>query len=345
MFRASLELVVHPGDYIYEVGRSRRAVRPHDGPEVFTLDEYRGRYALYRGDPDLQAAHAAFPWIATWDDHDVDNNYAGGVPENGVDSEAFLLRRTAAYQAYYEFMPLRRSSAPRGLEMPIFRALRFGDLMSMSVLDTRQYRDDQACGDRFKPDCEGRWEPGRSLLGPAQESWLFAQLRSSPARWNVVAQQVMMAPLQNWNTDGLSTHSMDTWDGYPVARQRVLDTLASGEVRNPVVLTGDIHSSWVADLHADGPDSPVVGTELVCSSITTNGDGSDVNPDEDGLPAWNPHLRYHEKRRGYVTCDLTPDRLGVSFRTVPWVSEPGAPLQTRAIFVVEDGRAGALRAE
>ena len=111
------------------------------------------------------------------------------------------------------------------------------------MLDTRQYRDDQACGDRFKPDCEGRWEPGRSLLGPAQESWLFAQLRSSPARWNVVAQQVMMAPLQNWNTDGLSTHSMDTWDGYPVARQRMLDTLASGEVRNPVVLTGDIHSS------------------------------------------------------------------------------------------------------
>ncbi len=182
MAAEDLEVVVHLGDYIYQVGRSRRAVRPHDGPEVFMLDEYRGRYALYRGDSDLQAAHAAFPWIATWDDHDVDNNYAGGVPENEVDSEAFLLRRTAAYQAYYEFMPLRRSSAPRGLEMPIFRALRFGDLMSMSVLDTRQYRDDQACGDRFKPDCEGRWEPGRSLLGPAQESWLFAQLRSSPHR-------------------------------------------------------------------------------------------------------------------------------------------------------------------
>ena len=341
MASEDLDLVVHLGDYIYEGGQNRRGARPHDGPEVITLEEYRRRYVLYRRDPELQKTHAAFAWAVTWDDHDVDNNYAGEIPENAVDPATFQLRRAAAYQTYYEFLPLRRRSVPGRPGMSIYRALGFGNLVRMNLLDTRQYRDNQACGDRFRPDCEGRWASGRTLLGSAQERWLLDGLKNSPARWNLLAQQVMMAPLQNWNRDGLPTYSMDTWDGYPVARQRLLDVFASGNVRNPVVLTGDIHSSWVADLHAGDANSPVVGTELVCSSITTNGDGYDVGA-EDGFQRWNPHLRFHDERRGYVTCDVTPERITTSFRAVPWVSEPGAPIQTRAVFVVEDGRAGAL---
>jgi alkaline phosphatase D len=335
-----LDLVVHLGDYIYEGGQNRRAVRPHEGPEIFSLDQYRARYALYHTDADLREVHARFPWTTTWDDHDVDNNYAAGIPENDQAPEAFLLRRTAAYQAYYEFMPLRRRSTPRGPEMSIYRTVSFGDLVSMKVLDTRQYRDDQACGDRFKPDCQGRWDPTRTLLGQNQEDWLLGGLRDSRARWNVLAQQVMMAPLRNWDSDGQPTNSMDTWDGYPVARQRVLD--AFEHVPNAIVLTGDIHSSWAGNLHVRGPQSPVVGAELVCSSITTNGDGYDV-PARDGFKEWNPHFLFHDERRGFVSCELTPARLTASFRVLPYVREPDAPIETRGVFVVEAGRPGVVR--
>jgi alkaline phosphatase D len=340
MASEDLDLIIHLGDYIYEGGQNPRAARRHEGPEIFSLDQYRARYSLYRTDLDLQAVHAGFAWTATWDDHDVDNNYAAGVPENDQAPEAFMLRRAAAYQAYYEFMPLRRRSAPSGPAMSMYRTVGFGDLVSMKVLDTRQYRDDQACGDRFKPDCEGRWEPSRTLLGQPQEDWLLRGLRESPARWNVLAQQVMMAPLRNWDTEGRPTNSMDTWDGYPVARQRVLD--AFERVRNPVVLTGDIHSSWAGDLHKGDIRSPVVGAELVCSSISTNGDGYDV-PAKDGFTEWNPHFKFHDERRGYVSCEATPERITASFRALPYVREPDAPLQTRGVLVVEDGRPGVVR--
>jgi alkaline phosphatase D len=343
MAAEDLDLVLHLGDYIYEGGISRNAVRPNQSAEVYTLDEYRARHFQYRSDPDLQAAHAAFSWVVTWDDHDVDNNYAGPVPQDEQDLQSFLLRRAAAYQAYYEFMPLRRRSVPRGPHMGLYRRVDFGDLVSLNVLDTRQYRDDQACGDRFKPDCDERFDASRSLLGADQERWLLDGLRGSEARWNVLAQQVMMAPLENRNGENQRTHSMDTWDGYPGARQRVLDVFASGAVASPVVLTGDIHSSWVADLHVGGEGSPVVGTELVGTSITTNGDGDDIRPDQDTLRERNPHFRYHDERRGYVRCDVTPERLTAYFRGVPFISRPGAPLQTRAVFVVDHDRPGAVQ--
>ena len=343
MLGEELDLLVHLGDYIYEGGASRNAVRVNESPEVYTLDEYRGRYTQYRRDPDLQAAHAAFSWVVTWDDHDVENNYAGGVPQAEEELATFLLRRAAAYQACYEFMPLRKSAVPRGPHMDVFRRIEFGDLVSMNVLDTRQYRDDQACGDRFRPDCDARLDPARTLLGLEQERWLYDGLATSTARWNVLAQQVMVAPLERRSSEGLVTHSMDTWDGYPAARRRLLDVLASGKVAAPVILTGDIHSSWVADLHVDGLGSPLVGTELVGTSITTNGDGEDTLFEQDPARDLNPHFRFHDERRGYVFCDVTPERLTAHFRAVRYISRPGAPLQTKAVFVVENGRPGALR--
>ncbi len=240
MAEEDLDLVMHLGDYIYEKSWGDNIVQPHDGAEIFSLEDYRRRYTQYRSDPDLQAAHAAFPWIVTWDDHEVDNNYATGVPEDRQHPGAFLLRRAAAYQAYYEFMPLRRTSVPAGPDMRLYRRFGFGDLVAMSVLDTRQYRDDQACGDGNKPSCEAHRDPTRTLLGPEQERWLLDGLHGSSARWNVLAQQVMMARLQRRNDEDEATYPMDMWDGYPAARQRVLDAFASDRVANPVVLTGDI---------------------------------------------------------------------------------------------------------
>ena len=345
MAEEDLDLVVHLGDYIYEGGITRNAPRQNDSAECYTLDQYRHRLEQYRRDEDLQAAHAAFSFVTTWDDHDVDNNYAGTVAEerDRETPEEFLLRRAAAYQAYYEFMPLRRASMPRGPYMGLYRRLRFGDLLEMNVLDTRQYRADQACGDRFKPDCAARLDGGRTMLGDEQERWLLGGMKESRARWSVIAQQVMMAPLHNRNTTGEATHNMDIWDGYPVARQRLLDAWAAGVARNPIVITGDIHESWVADLHVGDIDSPIVATELVSTSITTDGDGWDFGPGEDEMLPRNPHMRWHDIRRGYVRADVTPDAFAAHYRVVPWIRERGSPVETRAVWVVEDGQAGAVR--
>ena len=340
----SLDLVVHLGDYIYEGGSGRRSVRPHEGSELFSLEQYRRRYAQYRTDPDLQAAHAAFPWVVTWDDHEVDNNYAGKMPEDGQEHEAFLKRRAAAYQAYYEFMPLRRSAMPRGPGMLLYRQLGFGGLLSLNALDTRQHRDDQPCDDNWTT-CAMRDDPSRTMLGDAQERWLLERLVDAPYRWNLLAQQVFMAPLEGRDDEDRRIYPMDMWDGYPAARARLLDAFASGRVANPVVLTGDIHSSWVADLHSGGPETPVVATELAGTSISTGGDGQEFPRGFGDVFAYNPHIRFCNGRRGYVSCEATPERLTADFRVVPWVTEPSAPLETRARFIVEAGRPGAVAEE
>lgn len=344
MAEEDLDFVVHLGDYIYEVGSRPNTVRPHGLAEAVTLEDYRSRYKLYRSDPDLQAGHAALPFVVTWDDHDVDNNYASGMPERDQDPAPFVLRRAAAYQAYYEFLPLRRASMPRGPDMGLFRRLDFGSLLSMSLLDTRQFRDDQACGDRIKPSCAPREESARSMLGAGQEGWLEQGWKGSRTRWNVLAQGVVMAPLQ-YVQGGVPAYSMDSWDGYPAARQRILEAFASGAVANPVVLSGDIHSNWVMDLHArpEDPDSPVVATELVGTSITSGGDGREVEEESPGMNARNPHVRFYNERRGYVSCDVTEERLTARFRNTPVVSEPGRSVATAATFVVESGRPGAIR--
>lgn len=193
-----LDLVVHVGDYIYESRFRDELVVPgreFGGPESVTLDQYRARYSFYKTDPDLQAAHAAFPWVLTGDDHEVANNFAGAVPLHDQSPEQFLLRRAAAYQAYHEHLPLRPSSMPSGPDMLLYRHLRFGDLAQLCVFDTRQYRTDQPCGDGQKPRCPGAYDPNATMMGPEQERWLMDGMRASDARWNVLANQVMIAQL------------------------------------------------------------------------------------------------------------------------------------------------------
>ena len=199
MAREDLDLVTHLGDYIYEYGGIGERVRRHAGLEIRVLDDYRRRYAQYKMDPALQAAHARCPWIVTWDDHEVDNNYAAGVGENLMESEEQVhARRAAAYQAWWEHMPVRVPHARSWADLTIVRAVDWGALARFSVLDTRQYRSDQECGDGLRPvPCGNLADPARSMLGDAQERWLAEGLGNSDARWQVLAQQVMVAPFDN----------------------------------------------------------------------------------------------------------------------------------------------------
>ena len=272
-----LNAVVHLGDYIYEGGINTKKVRQHNSHEIESLDAYRNRHALYRSDPDLQAAHAAFAWIVTWDDHEFDNNYAADISEqDGIDIEKFLKRRADAYKAFYEHLPLRRSTLPHGPMMQLYRNITYGRLAQFSVLDTRQYRTDQPGGDGNKPPSDGVFDAQATLLGPIQEKWLCDGLADSPARWNILAQQVMMARVDRTPGDAVAW-SMDQWAGYDVGRERLLQFLADQKVANPVVLTGDIHTNWVNDLKIDFDDekSATVATEFVGTSITSGGDGAE----------------------------------------------------------------------
>ena len=345
MQREDLDLVVHLGDYIYEYAGADKKPRKHLGGELESLDDYRIRYAQYRLDDDLRETHRLFPWLVTWDDHEFDNNYADLVSEEeGVSPEAFLARRMNAYQAYYEFMPLRRRSFPQGPNMTLYRSCRFGRLAAFSLLDTRQYRTDQPNGDHQKPRTDKVFDPRATMLGARQERWLMGTLLESEAIWNVLAQQVMVAPL-NRGTVAEGLYSMDQWPGYDVSRRRLLRFLHERRVPNPVVLTGDIHLNWVNDLQLDfaDPRSPLVGTELVGTSMNNGGNGGNVIEEYERAARQNAFVKWYNSNRGYVSCEVTPRAWTSHFRTTPFIDRQGSPIETKATFVIEKGIAGAKR--
>lgn len=345
MAKEELDLVVHLGDYIYEGAGRDRLVRKHVGPKLMTLDDYRNRHAQYKTDLALQASHAAFPWLVTWDDHELENNCAGAISERqNVTREAFLRQRATAYKAYYEHMPLRRSSLPSGPDMQLYRRVAFGRLAEFAVIDTRQYRTDQPCGDGNKPQCEAALDPMATLLGEEQEAWLLDGLAKSPATWNILTQQVMMARVDRAAGERV-TYSMDQWPGYEMNRRRLLRFFDERRIANPVVLAGDIHSNWCNDLIADFDDlgSKVVATEFVGTSISSGGNGSEIARDAQNVLDENPFVRFYNTQRGYVRCQVTPGEWRSDYQIVPFVTGPGAPLVTRGSFVVEAGRAGAQK--
>lgn len=345
--REDLDLVLHLGDYIYEKGDGQGAVRPHGLSEALTLDDYRRRYALYKSDRALQAAHAMAPWIVTWDDHEVSNNYAEAHSERPerFPRPEFLLRRAAAYQAYFEHMPLRRSALPRGPDMLLYRRLNYGQLASFHVLDTRQYRSAQIPGETVQRPGMALLDPGRTILGARQREWLFDGLAKATTSWNALAQQVMVARVDREPGADVK-YGVEKWPGYEHERRRLLAHLRDAKVANPVVLTGDIHSHWANELPADPdrPDAAAVAVEFVGSSISSAGDGQEQPPYLAALLAENPAVKFHNAERGYVRCEVTPQRWHTDFRTVPYVARRGAPLITRASFVVERGRMGLERA-
>jgi alkaline phosphatase D len=332
------DLVVHLGDYIYESGAvGGGSVRQHNSAEIRTLDEYRNRYGLYKGDPALQAIHATCPWVVTWDDHEVENNYAGLVPELVEEAAAFPARRAAAYQAWWEHQPVRLPP-PTGPDLAIHRSVDWGRLARFHVLDTRQYRDDHPCGGvDLGPSCPDRTAPGRTLLGAAQEAWLGASLASSPAVWDVLANQVVMTsmPLAG------ALYNLDQWDGYAASRTRLFDQLRAGQVANPVVITGDIHAAGVADVVDEAPGSTPVATELVGTSISSRFDPALADIAEQLIAAL-PHVRYaNVRQRGYVRCDVTAGELVARFQMAESVLTPDAPVATASTWVVTAGTIGA----
>ena len=344
MAEEDLDLVAHLGDYIYEYAGKENAVRKHVGPVLDLLVDYRNRHAQYKTDEFLQAMHAKCPWIVTWDDHEFANNCAGLISEKPEETpDIYARRRVNAYRAYYEHMPLRDRQIPQGPSMRLYRNVSFGNLAEFAVLDTRQYRTDQPCGDGNKPPCPEVYSKRATLLGKTQEEWLYKTLDKSQAKWNVLTQQVMMARADRTNGE-VKAYSMDQWPGYEANRQRVLEYFSEHPEQNNVVITGDIHCNWVNDLEfaaAEGSAAKVVATEFVGTSISSGGDGSETRKDTAGVLAENPFVKFFNAERGYVSCEITPKQWTSFYRTVPFVSKPGAPLVTRKAFVVEAGKPGA----
>ena len=314
------DLVLFLGDYQYEYAAAPGDVREVAGSETVTLADYRRRYAQYKTDPDLRLAHATAPWAVVWDDHEIVNDWTG--------NPAYRARRTAAFRAYYENMPLRASAEPSGADMRLYRRLSWGDLVTFHLLDTRQYRDDQACGDGIKAGCAGRLDPGRTITGSEQERWLVDGFRRSSARWDLLGQQVVFCEMDRI-AGPVQGYNLDAWDGYTADRDRI--TAAMTGLRNAIVLTGDVHRHWAAEIRDHGQPA---GVELITTSITSERDG-----DEDTAQAVldeNPHVKFYKNRRGYVRATITPSQLRADFRILPYVSAPGAPAATAASFVVSD---------
>lgn len=352
------DLTLFLGDYVYEYSmgpeRKDQIVRPYGLEEATSLAGYRNRYALHRTDADLQRLHQVAPCLAVWDDHEVQDDYSGIWSKTpGGAPEAFLRRRAAGYQAFYEAMPIRRTQLDARRRMPIHRRVRYGKLAEFFMLDGRQYRSRQPCADgpgggkgQIVTDaaCPDRRDPARTFLGFDQERWLYDGLANTQARWTVLGQDLVMAGLRFGDGGPDTKFWTDTWDGFPVARERLTQAIATLKPRNPVVLSGDYHSFWTNDvkLNADDPASATIATEFVGTSITSTG------PSYEGLMSAmpnNPQIKFFESRkRGYMSIDVTPNQMTTRYRTISDVRDPRATVATLNTWVVEDGRAGAQKA-
>jgi alkaline phosphatase D len=356
------DLIFELGDYIYEDSWGDRRVRLFHKTEALTLDDYRGRYAQYRTDPDLRAAHEACPWVVSWDDHEVDNDYAGLTGEHEACGgervrQTFPGRRAAAYQAWFEHMPVRPSRLLTAGGVRISGNLDWGRLARFHVLDTRHFRSPQACGnaptfarcdtergrkvlfsgagggsfaDPNDPACKVELnDPGRTMLGAEQEKWLDGSLAASHARWNVLAQGVLFAGLTE-GTPAAPRIFTDAWSGYPAAKRRLIESLARHKAVNPVVLSGDIHSFFANEV--ENTRGTPVAVELVTSSVATN------NSDKSQLLAQNPHIKFHDGRHsGYIRCEATPERLRADFVAIDDIRDSRSAREVLATYEVNSG--------
>lgn len=360
MLSENLDMVLFLGDYIYEYPMVAGAVRKAVSGWAFTLDGYRDRYAHYKAEPELQAAHAMCPWIVTWDDHEVQNDYAGphmgfARGEKAENPGGFLGRRANAYQAYYEHMPLRASVLTRamqglaeGSELRIYGQVAFGRLARLFWVDNRQYRDEQVCtflgglsgtkSNGIDPEkCQPWHDPKRSMLGMEQEAWLAGAFARSASTWNILGQQTLFGRFDSRPGPGQSFWN-DGWDGYPFARARLIADMQKTRLRNPVVLGGDIHENWVGHVKADYEDtaSANVGVEFCGTAISSRSNGNAKTPDR---LAENPHFIFGDaEKKGYGVAEFTPSRLTTTLRVLDDVRKPDARLETIAQFVVEQGR-------
>jgi alkaline phosphatase D len=346
MAAEDLDLVLFLGDYIYEVSYGREKVRAHEAGTPTDLAGYRRRYALYKSDRDLQASHAACPWAVTWDDHEVANDYASDRSETLTPRDAFLKLRASAYQAFYEHMPLRAAQRPKGPDLQLYRSLGFGGMANILLIDDRQYRSYHACpkpgrgGSNVVGDeCAERVDPARTMLGQAQERWMKQQLAAAKARWTIVAQQSLVAQLDENEGQGRKFWT-ESWDGYAAARQRMIDAIADTKAPNPIVVGGDMHTFYAADVKRDydRPASATVATEFVGGSITSQ------SLPQARLDAWirnNPHIHLAEGRvHGYGRCVLTPKGGETVFRSLEDHRKPDSGIRNLARYAVIPGVPG-----
>lgn len=343
MVAAMPDVVLHVGDYIYEKSFGAGPdVRNFGSPQPETLADYRFRHALYRTDPDLARAHASLPFIVTWDDHEVENDYAGSQGVATGNPEAFLRRRAAAYQAYFEHMPIAPARLRADGEARLYRRFDWGALASLHVLDTRQYRTPHPCsrGGEIIGACEAVSDPAATMLGGAQEQWLAEGLGQSRAQWTLLGQQTLFSRLHLPQRP--QARYSDLWDGYDSTRRRVTALLAQPSVRNPVLLGGDVHSFWVNDVlrDFDRPNFGTIATEIVTSCLASrNGPQALFAP----ARSLNPHVRFLDNRRaGYVLLDVTRESLLAELRAVDNLADPSSGCTSLASFVVEAGRAGVV---
>ena len=349
------DVVIHVGDYIYEgapgiLGQRSATVggfqvtweniRQHVGPETVTLWDYRNRYALYKSDAALQAAHAAAPWLVAMDDHEIDNNWAADVPQDpwAQTPLEFKVRKLAALQAYYEHMPLEAPPTVNGIDvhLQMYGSYRFGPAQ-VHLLDTRQYRTDQVCeagGNPADRSCEALADPYATMTGAAQERWLRGELKASGAPFNVIASQTWFAPFR-YNAPGSTADvNMDQWDGYPVQRGRLIEALAG--VSNPVVLSGDWHSAAAMRIHKDPGDakSPRVGHNFCGTSISSHCPWSQAMT---AARDFNPHVEYYNgDKRGYLRCDIDGKAWRSEFRIVADPRDPKSSLTTDVAIDTRD---------
>lgn len=342
-----LDAVFHYGDYIYEMApRPESSPRQHLRGETYTLEDYRLRYAQYKSDPDLQAAHAAVAFIMSFDDHEIDDNWAGSFDKGGNPPAVFARRKSAALQAWYEHMPVRQAQMP-GPATRMYRRFDYGQLLRMHVLDTRSHRSDQRCE---RPGisreelirCTPIDRPGRTMLGAAQERWLDRGLGSG-ARWNLIAQQVMVMP-HDVRKDGAAHQvtSADNWNGYSLARQRLIDSIRGRGLTNVVIGSGDAHQNYIGSVPLDPsrPDGPAIASEFLATSISSGGTGGLRHPDEQHALGNNPNMRMINNQRGYHLFTVTPDRWITDVKAIDQVDRPGGRLSTIARFAVDPRRPG-----
>ncbi|UAK24540.1 alkaline phosphatase D family protein [Sphingomonas nostoxanthinifaciens] len=349
------DLVLFLGDYIYENGPEPKSLRPHPTPEPFDVAGYRARYATYKLDPLLQAAHHAAPWLLTWDDHEVANDYQDTLDEKNSDPVAFLRRRAAAYQVYWEHQPLRASARPNGPAALLYRTIDWGGLAQFQILDDRQFRGPRACQppellarhvqyEVLVQDCADLTQY-RTMLGATQERWLDAALGRTRAQWNLLSQQTLMTTLHRVDPThadrGPSTVSTDTWSGYPAARDRIFRRWVEAKTPNPLALGGDIHAFAAADIRDPAHrDAPPIGTELVGGSITSLFHDTALKQEAKASDIAFAENEVH----GYGRVDLTHGRADVAFRGLADATREDTSVSDLIRYTVEAGRPGLQKA-
>jgi len=342
--RNDIDAVIHLGDFIYESGGSSilQEEYPRNAPpahELITLGDYRLRLSSYKLDSDSRKMHQNYPVIAVWDDHESANNsWRDGADNHQANEGPWADRKAASLQAYYEYMPLRLPD-PDNFNR-IWRKISYGNLADLYMIDTRLYDRDQQSPTPTIDD------PNRTMVGPEQFDWLFSNMASSNAQWQVIGQQVFMAPLviPNYITEEYAAINNDQWDGYNTERKKLYDFILEADIENMVVLTGDVHTAWANDLpysifdYNEWTGEGSVGVEFVCNSVTSSGFPFDFPLGVDIIQTLMPWIKYTEiEKKGYCLLDLTPERAQGDFYNVPEITQPTSPEFFQQGWYANDG--------